>query len=141
MGLIYLDTSAYLSAFLADASEHEFYKALWDEPSNQFASSRLLRTESLRQCVRFLEEGLDVGTVAEIRQRLAAVSLLSVSDAILERAETFTFQLKTLDAIHLASAMELAPDLEGVATKDAKMRQRAAILGLPLLTLDRPASR
>jgi len=47
MALIYLDTSAYLSAFLPDASEHERFKALWDDPANQFVSSRLLRTESV----------------------------------------------------------------------------------------------
>jgi predicted nucleic acid-binding protein len=83
--------------------------------------------------VRFLEEGLDVKTVTEIRSRLASVTLVVITETMLHTAETFPFQLKTLDALHLATAVELMPDLDALATKDKQMRHKAALLGLPLL--------
>ena len=41
-------------------------------------------------------------------------------------------QLRSLDAIHLAAAMRLGPDLEGIATYDRRMATAAAALGLPV---------
>jgi predicted nucleic acid-binding protein len=132
MALIYLDTSVYLSAFLEDASQHQACRELWSKPQVSFVSSRLLRTEALRQCVRFIDEGLDPGVVTAIRAGLDQVSLVRLTDQVCDRAEDFPFQLKTLDALHLATALELMPGLDGLATKDRLMTRSAMVLGLPV---------
>lgn len=41
--------------------------------------------------------------------------------------------LRTLDAIHLATVLSFADDLEIVVTYDARMRAAAEALGLPVV--------
>lgn len=38
---------------------------------------------------------------------------------------------RTLDAVHLASAMAIGDDLEGIVTYDAGMLEASGLLGLP----------
>ena len=46
--------------------------------------------------------------------------------------------LRTLDAIHLATAMAVGDDLEAIVTYDERMVATASLLGLPTLA-PRPA--
>ena len=41
--------------------------------------------------------------------------------------------LRSLDAIHLASALALAEDLEGIVTYDARLAEGAEALGLVVI--------
>ena len=42
--------------------------------------------------------------------------------------------LRTLDAIHLATALAVGDDLEAIVTYDERMVEAARLLGLPIAT-------
>jgi predicted nucleic acid-binding protein len=42
-------------------------------------------------------------------------------------------ELRSLDAVHLASAVALAPDLESVVTYDARLAEAAELAGIPVV--------
>ena len=90
-------------------------------------SSALLRTEALR-AVRHL--GPDA--LATVREGLRRVDLIGIDDRILDAAGTLAPQvLRTLDAIHLATALAVGDDLDGIVTYDERMLAAASLLGLP----------
>jgi predicted nucleic acid-binding protein len=93
-------------------------------------SSALLRTEALR-AVRHL--GPDA--LATARDGLRRVDLVGIDDRILDAAGVLEPQiLRTLDAIHLATAMALGDDLEAILTYDDRMISGARLLGLTTAT-------
>jgi uncharacterized protein len=62
---------------------------------------------------------------------LAAISLIRLDDAAPERAANLEpASLRSLDAVHLASALELANDLGVVVSYDERMLSGATALGL-----------
>ena len=104
-------------------------------------SSQLVRVECLRVIDRARTKGLtDDLTAARDRtavlEALSAFSLLAVTDAVLQRAaDQFPTALGTLDAIHLASALELRaefPDLE-IATHDRELAVAAQSIGFTVV--------
>ena len=104
-------------------------------------SSQLVRVECLRVIDRARTKGLtDDLTAARDRtavlEAISAFSLLAVTDAVLQRAaDPFPTALGTLDAIHLASALELRaefPDLE-IATHDRELAVAAQSIGFTVV--------
>jgi len=61
---------------------------------------------------------------------LTRVELLPLTDAVVERAGRLA-PLRALDAIHLASALELGP-LDAFVAYDRQLRERAQAAGLPV---------
>jgi len=123
-GWYYLDTSVAMHALLG----HSPGAAAWLEAADrdseaELVSSRILRTEITRALRR---EGLPVG---ERDRLLTGVGLVPITEAILEQAEAIIPHVKTLDAIHLASALALGRD-PLVVTHDATMDAVAQDLGL-----------
>src|SRR5262245_4607080 len=104
-------------------------------------SSELVRVESLRTIDRTsIRAKLPADQVAD--HRSAALDLLSrltlapITPAILARAsEPFPTPLGTLDAIHLATAIEAAHDLQPfvLATNDAELALAARSMGLEVV--------
>jgi predicted nucleic acid-binding protein len=88
-------------------------------------SSALLRTEAVRAVRRY---GSDA--VRQARERLEGVELLQLDRAILDAAADLAIEARTLDAIHLASALAVGPDLGVVVTYDARMIRAASELGI-----------
>ncbi len=65
---------------------------------------------------------------------LARIRLLRIDDDILATASMLDpGVLRSLDAIHLASASTLGAELDAIVTYDARMRDAAEILGYPTL--------
>ena len=92
----------------------------------------MLRAEALR-AVR--HGGPDV--LALTRSALKAVDLIVVTDGILDTAGTLESRvLRTLDAIHLATAIALGDDLEVLVTYDTRMAEGARLLGLEAASPD-----
>lgn len=86
---------------------------------------------SARRAVRHL--GPDA--LATVREGLRRVDLIGVDDRILHAAGTLEPQvLRTLDAIHLATALAIGDDLEVVVTYDDRMLDGARLLGLATAT-------
>ncbi|MDE3102978.1 MAG: PIN domain-containing protein, partial [Chloroflexota bacterium] len=61
-----------------------------------------------------------------------AIDLVAVADQILDAAGSLEPRIvRTLDAIHLATAASLGDDLDAIVTYDARMTEGARLLGLP----------
>ena len=86
-------------------------------------SSRLLQTELTRALRR------DNVPVADREAVLANIGLAPVTEAILTSAEAITEHVKTLDAIHLATALAVGSDVV-VVSHDANLKRVAEMLGL-----------
>jgi predicted nucleic acid-binding protein len=122
----YLDTSAVAKLLLREPETSALRRELRRWPRR--ASSSLLRVELLRAVKRAALPRL----AAPARRHLAAISLIRMDDALLDRAgDLDPASLRSLDAIHLASALTLGSDLGIVVTYDDRMLQGAAALGLP----------
>ena len=64
------------------------------------------------------------------RTILDGLHLIRLDDSLLDSAATLDARvLRSLDAIHLAAAQLVAPDLEALVTYDLRMAQAAAAIG------------
>lgn len=123
---VYLDSSAFVKLVVAERETASLRSYLRRRPARR-VSSALLRTEALR-AVRLL--GPDA--LSRTRQALRAVDLVAVADVVLDAAGSLEPRVpRTLDAIHLATAMSLGDDLDEIVTYDARMSEAARLLGLP----------
>jgi uncharacterized protein len=126
---LYLDSSAFVKLAVEEPETAALRKHLAERDARR-VSSALLRTESLR-AVRHL--GTDA--LATVREGLRRVDLVAIDDRILDAAGTLEPRvLRTLDAIHLATAMALGDDLELIVTYDERMAEAARLLGLSTAT-------
>ncbi len=129
MNALYLDTSAFIKVVVNEAESDALRTFLADSPARR-VSSALLRTEALR-VVRHL--GSD--TLSVVREGLRRVELVGIDDRILDAAGILEPRvLRTLDAIHIATAMALGDDLEAVVTYDPRLTEAAQLLGLRTAT-------
>ncbi|HXH57447.1 type II toxin-antitoxin system VapC family toxin [Iamia sp.] len=126
---VYIDTSAFLK--LAMAEEHSHDLGRWAlEHDASFVSSYLLRVEAVRAVRR-----RDRSIRTDILTRLEIVRCLLVSQAICDAAsELDPLVLRTLDAIHVATALKLAPEVDTVLTYDRRMADAVAVAGLTPLS-------
>lgn len=124
--LIYLDSSVALRTIL-DVPERKRLQSWMEQPETAFVSSRLLRTEVIRVLRR---DGRSLSDGAPLLDR---VGLLDITREAHTVAESFERHIKTLDALHLATAL-LIGETVTVATHDATMTSVAEHLGL--LTTD-----
>ncbi len=129
MSALYLDSSAFVKLVVEETESAAVREYLANHGARR-VSSALLRAESLR-AVRHL--GPDA--LATVREGLRRVDLIGVDDRILDAAGTLEPQvLRTLDAIHLATAIAVGDDLEAIVTYDERMIDAASLLGLPAAT-------
>jgi len=125
--MIYLDTSVALAELFAE--DRRPADALWREP---LVSSRLLEYELW---ARINARGAAPTYGEAVREILARVSLVELAPTVLARAlEPFPVPVRTLDALHLATAHFLASRRQALAlaTYDDRMRGCAERLGLEL---------
>jgi predicted nucleic acid-binding protein len=124
----YLETSAFLKLIVAE----KYSKPLrtWADRNDQtLVSSDLLLIESLRAARRLGPEFL-----LATREMLRAVHLVALTADICEAAaELDPAIMRSLDAAHLATALQLGSDLEAVVTYDEPMSEAAAQLGIRVL--------
>jgi predicted nucleic acid-binding protein len=125
LSALYLDTSAFVK-LAVEESETAALRQFLAERASRRVSSTLLRTEALR-AVRHL--GPDA--LASVREGLRRVDLVAIDDRILDAAGTLEPRvLRTLDAIHLATAMAIGDDLDAIVTYDDRMVEAAGLVGL-----------
>ena len=124
----YLDTSAFLKLVVREAGTSALRRWVRDHDPAFFASE-LLRVEALRTARRHSPDA-----VASVRQRLAAVTLVAVTTAICEHAADLDPSiLHSLDAIHLATALAVGDDLEGIVTYDDRLAEAALGYGIAVV--------
>jgi len=123
----YLDTSALLK-LIVDESETEPMRA-FAAAHDELWSSRLVVTESLRAGARL---GLDAGHVLELLDRVSLV--LPAAGTFHVAGLLAPIELRSLDALHLASAQELGADLEAILTYDERLAGAARRIGMAVLS-------
>ncbi len=124
----YVDTSA-LVKLVVEEPETEALRAWLAAADRSPVSCDLARTELLRGVRRAAPERL-----VRAREVLDAITLVTVRTAIFEQAGRLDPPaLRTLDALHLAAALDLGDDLEGVVTYDERLAQAARANGLPTI--------
>jgi predicted nucleic acid-binding protein len=123
--VIYLDSSVVLAALLVE--DRSPGAELWQE---DLVSSRLLRYEVINRLHAY---GMAADMLASANDLLARIALVTLSPAVLERAEQpFPIPVRTLDALHLATAVYLtqARARLRLATYDQRMTDAARRLDL-----------
>ncbi len=120
----YLDTSAFIKLVRSEPESRALRAEL--ASGEALVSSVLLVVEGRRAAARY-------GAVALGRARaaLTTVTLLPIDESTLEAAaELEPPVLRSLDALHLATALSLAKDLGRVYCYDVRLSAAAASLGL-----------
>jgi predicted nucleic acid-binding protein len=124
----YLDTSALVKLVVAEAESIPF-RAWLLVGDRDPVTSDLTRTELLRTVRRAAPD-----RVVQAREALATVTLVAVTTAIFEEAGRLDpTTLRTLDAVHLASALELGDDLDGIVTYDNRLAEAARDHGIAVI--------
>ena len=129
MSLYYIDTSAALK-LLAEESHSRAFAAFYDESAGaSWVSSALLRIEVIRAVSRVMPAALP-----DARALLLAFDYVSIDDEVVDAAMNEPDRmLRSLDAIHLATARALGPDLDGLATYDDRLAVAAKDAGIPVI--------
>ena len=125
--MIYLDTSVALLSLLGQPGADEAARLIMDARVKEgLASSCLLKVEMARAAHR---DHFDVRMVDEF---IAGVELVEIGPDVIERASTLTGELKSPDAIHLATATLLDNPRHPVTvlTHDARLADAARSRGL-----------
>jgi predicted nucleic acid-binding protein len=124
---IYIDSSAIVKLVVAEPESASLRRYL--RRRGPLVVSALARTEVGRALLPLgpvaVRRGIDV---------LARLDLIRVSDRILADAATMTpANLRSLDAIHLATIRQLGSSITRVLTYDDRMRSAVGALGLTVV--------
>jgi len=124
----YLDTSAAVKLVVAEPGSRGLRRWLAGR-DGQIVASDLVRTELLRATRRSAPD-----QVVQARAVLDALVLLSMPTSVFERAAMLEpDHLRSLDALHLASALELGDELEGIVTYDDRLGAAATAVGVTVV--------
>jgi predicted nucleic acid-binding protein len=127
--VIYLDSSAIVKLIAVEAESAALVETVRADPA--VVSSALAWTEVVRAVRRAR------GSVARARRVLEGIALAPIDEGILrEAADLAPAALRTLDAIHLATALSLREDLARLITYDERLAGAASSVGL---RVDAPA--
>ena len=119
-GLVYLDSSAII-------------KLIFDEPETPALADFLIawpnRVSSVLARIEVLRTSRHVGDIAVTRHArdiLTGVHLIRADEGVLAAAAAIEpVRLRTLDSIHLATALSLGTDLAGMVVYDRHLREAA----------------
>jgi predicted nucleic acid-binding protein len=122
----YLDSSAIVKLAVAEPESAELVRYL--RRRRPLVTSALARTEVARALLPLgpdaVRRGLDV---------LARLETVRINDRVLDAAGALLpAELRSLDAIHLATAQLLGTDLGRIVTYDDRMAEAADLLGRPV---------
>lgn len=124
----YLDTSAVVKLVVKEAETDALTSWIAAE-QNDFVSCDLLRTELFRTVRRGSPD-----SVTRARRVVDSITILAVPSTTFERAgELAPPTLRSLDAIHLAAALDLGDDLDGLVTYDERLAAAAASHGITVI--------
>lgn len=120
----YVDSSAIVKLVVAEPESSALRRYL--RRRKPYVSSALARAEVARSLLPFGPAALQRGDSV-----LARIDLIRVNDTVLRGAGSLLPEdIRTLDAIHLATAQQLGTDLARIVTYDTRMQAAAEALGL-----------
>ena len=123
-GVAYVDSSALVKLIVTEPESAALRQAAsrWQ----RWASAALVRTETIRALRRSGNERY----VATARRLLHSVHLVRIDDPLLDRAgDLDPPDLRSLDAIHLASALSLGTDIGIMFVYDRRLEAAARLHG------------
>ncbi|MGH9089963.1 MAG: type II toxin-antitoxin system VapC family toxin [Acidimicrobiales bacterium] len=119
--MIYLDTSALLKILFHERESGVLARWLTSRADVPKVSSELCQVEAVRACRR-----IDEGAVPSAVRLLSGLDLVPITKEIIERAALVGApSLRSLDAIHLASALLLRADLSSFVAYDRRLQEAA----------------
>lgn len=123
---VYLDSSAFVKLFIPEAETTELRRYLLRH--SRWVSSTLLRTETLRAA---LKANPSPGRVDRIHRALRGVVLIPLDAPLSADAGVVPpRELRSLDAIHLATARSLGDHIRALVTYDERLANAARWHGL-----------
>ena len=121
--MLYLDSSAIVKLVVREPGTVELVEEVRADP--EIVSSALAWTEVVRAVLR------SGGRPARAEAVLERMSLVPIDDGIIRSAGRLSpTVLRTLDAIHLATALSLKSDIAALVTYDTRLTAAAADTGL-----------
>lgn len=127
ISLSYVDSSALTKLVVDEAESPGMLR--WYVESERLACSRLGVIETRRAAAR---NGSDPGQLDRV---LRSFTVLEIDAVVAAAAATIKpTSLRTLDAIHLATALGLGPEMDAFVTYDDRLAEAARSLGLPVVS-------
>ena len=127
----YLDTSAFVKQLRREPESVALRR--WLESHLEVVSSDLLRTEARRSAMIAPQE-----VRLRCEELLEAITLIRLTPELFDRAGTLGPQgRRSLDALHLASALALGEELAGVVAYDRRLLAAAAALEIATVSPSR----
>jgi predicted nucleic acid-binding protein len=124
--MIYLDSSALLKLLFEEPESAALERWLVDRAGTAVASSELAKVEVVRATRR-----LHPGALPAARTLLAGLDLVPLTGELIEQAgEVVDPLLRTLDSLHLASALSIRAALSAFVAYDHRLAGAAAAAGL-----------
>ncbi len=124
--MIYLDSSALLKLLFQEHESDHLVDWLTARPGVPTASSELAKVEVLRACRR-----IDPAVLPDARTLLGQLDLVPLAGAVVERASDLDSPvLRSLDALHLASALLLGAETVAFVAYDRRLLEAAVQAGL-----------
>lgn len=120
----YLDASALVKLVVTEPESAALERFLEDYPV--WVSCALAKTEVPRAVARH-----DYSSIPRALALLADVRLFPLTDPLLDAAsEVVPPDVRSLDAIHVAAALQLEGELEALITYDTRMIDVARVMGI-----------
>ena len=124
--MIYLDSSALLKLLFEESESAALEQWISERAGTPMVSSELARLEVVRATRR-----LDADVVPAARALMSQLDLIPVNGALIdEAADVGEPQLRTLGAIHLASALSIRGDLTAFVAYDNRLVAAAEAAGI-----------
>ena len=128
--MIYFDTSALVKLVFEEAESMALTEWLSVRTDVPKISSDLSTVELLRTCRRIDEDAIE-----DAKLLLGGIDLLPMDRGIVEKATTLVpEELRSLDAIHLASALSVKEDLTALVAYDVRLCSAAQEAGIEVVS-------
>ena len=127
--MIYLESSALVKLVFEETESDALAQWLADRQSMPKFSSELTTIELVRTCRR-----RDADAVVGARQVLAGLDLIPLTADLVESASSIgPPDLRSLDAIHLSSALLISEDVTAFVAYDVRLKTAALAAGLEVV--------
>lgn len=123
----YLDTSAFLKLITTEDESQAMRD--WFSTHDSVWSSQLLQTEAIRAAGRL---GIDRALVEDALETISFV-LPSVT-TFYSAGRVLPATLRSLDALHLSTALEIGDSLEGMIAYDERLIEAARLASIEVVT-------
>ena len=123
--MVYADASALVKLVIEEEESGPLMELIGGE---QVPASSIVSAVEVPRAVRRAGEPHDA--IENARRLVDALELLTLDDEVVSRTWAIYPSVRSLDAIHLASALTLGSELDAFAAYDRRLQRAARDLGL-----------